>query len=93
MIDFTQNYFNILCEYIYIYNYHFHTLMQATVNITYPSSGSIGLTPPLSVPAGRLTGRAETLPVGFWVTGRPSGEVLPRLSLPVERKTPPEGFR
>lgn len=27
MIDFTQNYFNILCEYIYIYNYHFHTLM------------------------------------------------------------------
>ena len=50
-------------------------------------------TPPLSVPARRLTGRAETLPVGFWVTGRPSGEVLPRLSLPVERKTPPEGFR
>ena len=45
------------------------------------------------VPAGRLTGGAESLPVGFWVTGRPSGEVLSRLSLPVERKTPPEGFR
>ena len=50
-------------------------------------------TPPLSVPAGRLTGRAETLPVGFWVSGRPSGEISPRLSLPVENMTPPEGFR
>ena len=35
---------------------------------------------PLSVPAGRLNGRAETLPVGFWVTGGPSHEILTRLS-------------
>ena len=35
---------------------------------------------PLSVPAGRLNGRAETLPVGFWVTRRPSHEILTRLS-------------
>ena len=35
---------------------------------------------PLSVPAGRLEGRAETLPAGFWVTRRPSHEILTRLS-------------
>ena len=42
----------------------------------------------LNVPAGRRTGRVETLPMGFWVVGRHSGEILPRLSFNVERKTP-----
>jgi len=40
-----------------------------------------------------LTGRAEMFPVGFWVSGRHSGEILPTLSPPVKKKTPPEGFR
>ena len=49
--------------------------------------------PPLSLPAGRASGTAETLPMGFWVTGSGSAEIIYRMSLPVQEKTPPEGFR
>ena len=47
-------------------------------------------TPPLSVQAGSLTRRAETVPVRFWVSGRPSGEISFKLSIPAENMTPPE---
>ena len=49
-------------------------------------------TPPLSALAGTLTGRAETLPVGFRVTRRPSGEILLGISPPMEKRPARKGF-
>ena len=51
-------------------------------------------TPPLSVLTRRLCGRSESLPVGFWVTGRPSSEIrkypkwrIPYCTIPMKTRS------